>query len=358
MLLQAEIFDPATDTFEPAANMSNGGATSAVQLQDGRVLITGGRNPSGIPVLAEIYDPDTDSFSPTTGNMMVAREGHASIRLPGGKILIAGGEQSSSTPLNSAEIYDPATGMFVLIADVMGDPRSRPTTVLLSDGNVLIAGGGKGLAAIEHLATADIYYPITNTILPTVAMSIGRSQHKATRLPDGRVLVAGGYNGDVGSTLDSAELFEASDLVQVGDPIGIPGAGNMEGIAASPDGKTVYVSRGQEILVINTATNEIDDTISLNYPSAAYQITDLDVHPDGSKLYVVALGNAPASRINVLNTSDLHGASVLIDDTVRQLRQIRVPKNDTSHYIAMGRHGWLRIRTSDNAVINSFIKTE
>jgi uncharacterized repeat protein (TIGR01451 family) len=60
------------------------------------------------------------------------------------------------------------------------------------------------------LASAEIYRPATGIWSPTSSLTTGRSQHTATLLSDGRVLVAGGYNdGD----LASAEIFSpgASD---------------------------------------------------------------------------------------------------------------------------------------------------
>ena len=65
-----------------------------------------------------------------------------------------------------------------------------------------MAGGYKGSAS---LATAEIYDPATGTWTATGSMATPRYFHTATRLADGRVLVAGGFNGS--NVLASAELF-------------------------------------------------------------------------------------------------------------------------------------------------------
>ena len=84
---------------------------TATLLTDGRVLVAGGFQCSGVcsPVptvaSAELYNPITGSWSPT-GSMTVAREFHTATRLLDGRVLVAGGDSSGT----SAELYDPTTG--------------------------------------------------------------------------------------------------------------------------------------------------------------------------------------------------------------------------------------------------------
>lgn len=63
------------------------------------------------------------------------------------------------------------------------------TATRLTDGRVLVAGG-YGAGGITN--TAWLYDPIANTWLPTGAMATVRAGHTATLLPNGSVLVAGG----------------------------------------------------------------------------------------------------------------------------------------------------------------------
>lgn len=85
----------------------------------------------------------------------------------------------------------------------MKTSRAAHTATLLPDGKVLIAGGFAGDE--NSLASAEIFDPKTNSFSSAGAMNAARSGHSATLLPGGKVLIAGGYNGDY---LDSAEIYD------------------------------------------------------------------------------------------------------------------------------------------------------
>ena len=70
----------------------------------------------------------------------------------------------------------------------------RHTATLLADGRVLVVGGLAELTpdVVSTLDSAELYDSNTNSWSTTGSMSIPRSRHSATRLLDGRVLVAGG----------------------------------------------------------------------------------------------------------------------------------------------------------------------
>src|SRR5260370_42643664 len=71
-------------TWAPAAPMSSARAGgSAVLLQDGRVLITGGATGSGPPATAEVFN--TDGSAPPAVPTNVAAINNASLLLQGGR---------------------------------------------------------------------------------------------------------------------------------------------------------------------------------------------------------------------------------------------------------------------------------
>src|SRR5450432_2269941 len=75
-----------------------------------------------------------------TGNMVTARLYHTSTLLPNGKVLVAGGFDSSGNYLASAELYDPASGTWTPTGSLAG-ARDFHTATLLPNGKVLVAGG-------------------------------------------------------------------------------------------------------------------------------------------------------------------------------------------------------------------------
>ena len=87
----------------------------------------------------------------------------------------------------------------------MAIPRSEHTATLLPNGQVLVAGGYAGFIG-RTLASAELYDPATGTWTATGSMATARSDHTATLLPNGQVLVAGGI--DTTGFLASAELYD------------------------------------------------------------------------------------------------------------------------------------------------------
>ena len=83
-----------------------------------------------------------------------------------------------------------SVGSFVPVGP-MTVPRSQHTATRLMDGRVLITGGIDGSSV---LSTAELYDPSKGTFAPTGNMTAARRTHTATLLRDGRVLIAAGWN--------------------------------------------------------------------------------------------------------------------------------------------------------------------
>jgi WD40 repeat protein len=179
---------------------------TATLLPSGRVLVTGGRGPSGTAIAsAELYDPASGSWT-VTGNLGTSRYNHSATLLPNGKVLVAGGYDSSARA--SAELYDPASGTWTATGS-LGIPRQSHSATLLPNGKVLVAGGFNGV--ITAVATAELYDPASGTWAATGNLTTARGNHGATLLSNGNLLVTGGF-GEVGigafGTLASAELYD------------------------------------------------------------------------------------------------------------------------------------------------------
>ena len=200
--LRTETFDPATGRWSAVTGLDDG---PLVTLADGRVLV-GSTTP-------DVYDPQTNTTSPAylyENFPAQMGRGVTAIALADGTAFLADGYRTDdSTPTGGGYRYHPAGDAPWWTAT--SDPVSRTGAVmaLLQDGSVLVAGGGfNGFAT----RAAALYQPSANyrndAWAPTNPMITARLAGTATTLPDGRVLVTGGYDDD--GPMASAELYTPS----------------------------------------------------------------------------------------------------------------------------------------------------
>lgn len=192
---------------------------SVAPLSSGGVLIAGG-NSTGVTCLnsAEIYDPSTGRFTPTATSMTDAHcFAHTTTVLTNGWVLITGGEDTTGNIVNTADMYNPATGFTCstlggvsattgYCTNTMTDVRFLDTATLLKNGSVLIAGGNDG----SIVNTAELFNPVAGTFTATGPMTDSRENHTAalivTGANSGDVLIAGGIDA-LGNVVQTAELY-------------------------------------------------------------------------------------------------------------------------------------------------------
>lgn len=172
------------------------------------------------------------------GDMGAPRASHQATILENGEVLITGGcAGDGCTPFHrSAELYDPSEQTFRAAAS-MTVPRAGHTATRLPDGRVLIAGGCSVGGAT---ALSEVYDPSTDRWTSVGAMAEPRCSHIAVLLRDGRVFVMGGGGGRLGN-LTSAEVFDpaTSSFSRVG-----PMPGNYYLATRLADGR-VLLTGGQ-----------------------------------------------------------------------------------------------------------------
>jgi hypothetical protein len=223
----------------PAVDERIGAA--AVALPDGRTLILGGRDATGTVTDSVVaFDPVTKQVAPM-GHLVAARIGHTATSLGDGRVMVIGGS-IGATVSDDIEIFDPATGVSLLSGRLL-QPRTRHTAAVLANGKVLIAGGT--LADGSVTASAELLDPDGATTVPlSASMSVPRRNASATTLIDGRVLVVGG--NDSVQDLASAEMFDPTSRLfyplEASNALSVARSGHTATLL--PDNNSVLVTGG------------------------------------------------------------------------------------------------------------------
>lgn len=197
----AEIYAADLTSSRVISNLNaEGGARSMVQLLDGRYLLAGGHRGAEVRE-AEIFDPSDESFT-STGDMVRGVTRAAHVRLTDGRVFFAGGS-TVNVVTELGQIYDPSTGTFSTTTGTMAVASQGRTARLLPDGRVLVFGGW---ASASSYVGVEVFDPVTERFSPGAAGFRPRAEHTATTLTDGRTLIVGGYDQD-GNT-DSVQLYD------------------------------------------------------------------------------------------------------------------------------------------------------
>jgi Galactose oxidase, central domain len=279
VLGSTELYTPGPGTFSTSSatlGTARWQAQSALLPSIGLFLI-GGLDASGNTIAdAEIYYEAQSAFLPITNPIFVGRVGHRLVTPTASEVFVSGGSTTDGgDPLTSTVIIDlfadsslsrvvagpslsearrdHAAAVVIETPIVFGGygmggglldtievldlddtstinppvanlvtARATATATALSGdfaGLVLVTGG---VGASGALASAELFNPATRNIT-TFTMSYARYGHTATLLPNGDVLIAGGFDAN-GDPLSAVELFNGSNGFLSEQPLNNPRA--------------------------------------------------------------------------------------------------------------------------------------
>ena len=146
------------------------------------------------------------TWSPA-GNLALARVYSKAALLTDGRVLLTGGNTTVGNTYDTklAEIYDPSTNTWSSTGST-ANGRTDHTATRLADGRVLVVGGENANICTNDL-TSELYDPVTGTWSFSGNANVARTGATATLLSNGKVLLAGGGNR-CGTVFSSAELYD------------------------------------------------------------------------------------------------------------------------------------------------------
>ncbi len=338
-LATAEVYDPRTRTWSSTGELAQARENhTATLMPNGKVLVVGGHvNADNYLASAEEYDPATQTWSPT-GSLEQPRHRHSAALLPDGKLLVVGGYQvfDGHGPVGATEVYDPSPRTWSSAGWLMR-PRESHTTTLLPGGQVLVVGGngGNDEQVFFPEAMVEVYAPAPGAWTSTDSLAQGRKSHTATLMPDGKVLVVGGSDLD-GKVFATVELYDPALATRGWSPA--PSLKHARG------GHTATLLTGGKVLVVGgygqeamLASAELYDPATRTWSSAGALEHARSGHtatllPDGR---VLVLGGSNSKIFNPISSAELYDPVTGAWSPAR--RMIRAHLNHTASLLADGR---------------------
>ena len=217
--------------------------------------------------------------------------------LQDGRVLVVGGTSTSqpTSSLNTAELFDPVTHKMSVAANTMSVPRNTASAITLLDGRALVVGAcnvqmGNGCLQPGDRAAADLFDPATNKFSPTKGPlnDATRVYMRLTLLPDGRVLVTS-QGTNVAEVFDpSTDTFTTLAAKSANPAFGFP--------ARLRDGRVVFVSDKVEVYDPDT------DKVTAVAASVAHGSAAVYTLPDG---LVISPGGADVVNGTVTPTDEV-----------------------------------------------------
>jgi hypothetical protein len=193
----------------------------------------------------------------------------------------------------------------------MQHPRAGHTASLLPDGAVLIAGGfaGSGSESRPYIST-ELFDPASGAFRPGPDMTVARMGHAAVVLRDKRVLLVGGWSGSSGVT-NTAEIYDPA--THRFSRVGSMATSRGESTATLLQDGKVLVTGGVDRSDRALSSAEIFDPVANSFSPAASMMLPRSQHTatllrDGAVL-IVGGGSCDCPSKTVYNETELYQPS-------------------------------------------------
>ncbi len=246
----------------------------AAASSGGVVYAIGGYSDDGDSAVVEAYDPTSQTVT-TVASLPDAVEDLAAATGPDGTIYAIGGDDESSSALDTVYAYSPATDTWTQVASLpIG--RSGVAAAAGPDGKIYAIGGYDG---DEDTDEVDAYDPATDTWTTVAPLPDALEGAAATMGPDGRIYVIGGQDDSGYSDQVFAYDTTTNTWAQVAD---LPDAVAYLAAATASDG-TIYAIGGDDSGGNELATVYAYDVATDTWSQAASL-------PDGLEELAAAMG--------------------------------------------------------------------
>ena len=184
---------------------------SSVLLDGDRALVAGGFSGGGANSFTNTVGIFTvTGIDPLPGSdvLSVERALLSATLLPDGNVLLFGGENTGG-PSANADAYLAASGVIGSVSDTAAFARTGHTgSALRNTGDILLAGGTDQVSEIfraeDDPGTSDV---LEGSFIPHEPMMCARRLHTATVLPEGTVLIVGGFDILSNAVIAGAEVY-------------------------------------------------------------------------------------------------------------------------------------------------------